>query len=74
LQKYGNISGDSGVRAFEIRPDSIAVQFASGVTYVYSVASAGAANIERMKTLARAGRGLSTFIATHVHDAYASKS
>lgn len=74
MTPYKNLSGESGVTAYDIGPDFIEVRFASGTTYRYDVDSAGAANVERMKTLARAGRGLSTFIAVHVRDAYASKS
>jgi hypothetical protein len=65
MKRYGNLSGNSGVTRFEIGRDSIPVEF-QGVLYLYTNESAGKANLERMKTLAQAGRGLSGFISRHV--------
>lgn len=67
---YGNIAGNSGVKAYETGPDRILVQFIDGKVYTYSNASAGAANIRKMKGLAKSGKGLSTFISQHVKDGY----
>jgi hypothetical protein len=74
LVRYKNRAGNSGVIAYEIGRDSIRVQFVDGEWYVYTVKSAGRDNIERMKTLARSGQGLSGFISTHVKDRFASRS
>jgi hypothetical protein len=65
MQPYGNRSGGSGVRAYEIGPDFIRVQFPRGEPYLYTYESAGRDNVERMKELAASGRGLSTFISQH---------
>jgi hypothetical protein len=73
MERYRNLSGDSGVLAFEVGDAAIAVQFRSGVIYDYTYASAGHGNIEQMKRLARAGQGLGTFISQNVHNAYACK-
>lgn len=73
MERYGNLSGDSGVFAYEIGEDSIAVEFREGHIYLYTTASAGAANIGEMQRLARAGRGLSSFIARVVRGRYAEK-
>lgn len=73
MRRYKNLDGNSGVRAYSIQPDSITVQFADGASYLYTYASAGKSNIEEMKFLAENGRGLSTFISQHVHDAYREK-
>jgi len=73
MQRYGNHSGDSGVVAYDIDAGQIVVQFRNGERYVYTEDSAGAANIARMQELARAGRGLSSYISQHVHDGYARK-
>ncbi|HZV67697.1 MAG TPA: hypothetical protein VFG03_22655 [Telluria sp.] len=73
MERYRALGGDSGVVAYQIGERAIAVQFHSGEIYHYTYASAGRRNIERMKRLARAGKGLSTFISQHVHDACASK-
>jgi hypothetical protein len=73
MQRYRDLSGTSGVTAYAIRPDAIDVQFAGGVVYTYTVASAGRAHIQQMKRLARSGSGLSTYISQHVRDAYADR-
>jgi hypothetical protein len=73
MTKYGNQSGNSGVTSFRIAPTSITVTFRDGATYLYTHTSAGAPNIEKMKILARAGLGLSTFISQHVKDRFARK-
>jgi hypothetical protein len=73
MQRYGNQSRESGVVAYDIDAGQIVVQFRNGDRYLYTEDSAGAANIARMQELARAGRGLSSFISQHVHDRYARK-
>ena len=73
MQRYGNQSRESGVVAYDIDAGRIVVQFRNGDRYLYTEDSAGAANIARMQELARAGRGLSSFISQHVHDRYARK-
>jgi hypothetical protein len=65
MERYKNLSGDSGVESFEIGPDFIEVQFHDRPSYMYTDQSAGRDNVEQMKHLARAGRGLSTFISQH---------
>jgi hypothetical protein len=70
MERYANQHGRSGVLAYEIGPEAIEVKFANGEVYRYSYRSAGRERVERMKALARAGRGLSTFISRHVRDDY----
>ena len=71
MKRYLDLSGDSGVVAYELRPDAIKVKFrGSDRVYVYSHASAGATHVAHMKRLAEAGKGLSTYISRHVHDRY----
>jgi hypothetical protein len=65
MEPYGNRQGDSGIVAYEAGADFIRVQFRSGEVYLYTHRSAGLENVERMKWLAAAGRGLSTFISQH---------
>jgi hypothetical protein len=74
LMRYGNRAGNSGVVAYEARRDCIRVKFVDGTIYTYTYRSAGRENIERMKVLARSGKGLSGFISTHVRDRFASKT
>jgi hypothetical protein len=73
MERYRNLDGDAGVAAYEIGRDYIRVRFVEGAVYRYTVASAGLQAIEEMKALARAGKGLTTFISRHVHDAYESR-
>jgi len=73
LKRYKNLSRDSGVVAYALSPGSIVVQFRDGWKYEYTEQSAGAAAVATMHGLAVAGRGLSTFISTHVRKAYARK-
>lgn len=73
MVRYKNLSGTSGVAAYETGRDSIAVEFEDGAIYLYTYRSAGRSNIEKMKSLAAVGCGLSTFIARYVRKAYAAK-
>lgn len=65
MKPYRNLSGHSGVVAYEIRPGAIVVKFRGGEAYTYSDQTATASAVAEMQRLARAGRGLSTFIARH---------
>jgi hypothetical protein len=73
MQRYKNISGNSGVIAYQTGRDCITIEFEDGAIYRYTCKSAGRANIEQMKALAAAGKGLSTFVVRHVRNAYAAK-
>jgi hypothetical protein len=71
MERYQNLSGDSGVQSYECGPDSIKVRFRDGPTYVYDDVRPGSQHVGRMKELARAGRGLSTYISQHIRTDYA---
>ncbi|HEY0733473.1 MAG TPA: hypothetical protein VGD69_01080 [Herpetosiphonaceae bacterium] len=73
MEQYQNLSGDSGVVAYEIGDDSITVEFSRGGVYRYDYESAGREAIERMKELAHAGRGLNTYINQTVKQQFAEK-
>jgi hypothetical protein len=73
MERYKNLGRDSNVAAYEIDSDRITVQFSDGSMYLYTYRSAGQVNIEQMKMLAKAGRGLNSFINTWVRKAYDSK-
>jgi hypothetical protein len=73
FEPYQNLSGDSGVTAYAIDADAIHVKFADE-TYTYNYARPGRTEVEHMKTLARTGRGLSTYISRHVKTRYATKT
>lgn len=46
MDHYKNLSGDSGVLAYELSPDAIVVQFNNGWKYEYTNHSAGASAID----------------------------
>ena len=71
MERYQNLSGDSGVLDYECGPESIKVHFRDGPTYVYDGVKPGSQHVMRMKELARAGRGLSTYISQHIGINYA---
>jgi len=73
METYRDVDSDSGVVAYEIGSDFIRIQFSTGSIYLYTDASAGAHNIDRMKQLARSGDGLNNFINTKVREKYARK-
>jgi len=73
METYKNLSGLSNVSAYEIGGESIKVWFKDGKGYLYDYSSAGRENIEKMKALAVAGRGLNTFINQHVLKDYSAK-
>ena len=73
MQKYGDDDHDTGVVAYETASGSITVKFREKGYYKYTIKSAGATAIRKMKALAKQGRGLSTFISQYVHNRYESK-
>jgi hypothetical protein len=71
VKLYGNRAGNSGVQAYETGRDFIVVKFAGRrKPYLYTGHSTSAANIRKMKELAKSGEGLSTFISQVVKDGY----
>ena len=73
MPHYRNLSGHSGVVSYETTADSITLTFVNGDRYLYTAARPGRAAVDRMKTLAKAGRGLSTFVSQRVREAYERK-
>jgi hypothetical protein len=62
MKAYKNLTGISGVSAYETGADFISIEFNHGPIYLYNYQSAGERNIEQMKYLANKGEGLATFI------------
>jgi len=75
MQPYKKLSGQSAVVAYEYGTDYITVRFQSGdyTTYTYRYGKAGISNVEQMKQLADAGRGLNTFINQNVRKLYSER-
>ena len=73
MERYKNLSGRSGVVAFEASADAIAVKFIDGGVYVDTYAEPGKQHVEAMKALAFKGRGLATYINRFVRDRFAER-
>jgi hypothetical protein len=73
MAQYGGNKRRTGVRGYEIGPDSIDVEFSSGWVYRFSYQKPGPLRVERMKQLAESGHGLSTFISKHVKNRFESR-
>jgi hypothetical protein len=73
MEKYRNLGGNSAVAAYELAKDSVKIGFTTHAVYLYTNQSAGSGNIRKMKTLALAGKGLSTFIDTNVKKLFSRK-
>lgn len=70
-ERYQDKAGDSGVAAYEILPDGIVLEFkVDGRRYLYSYAKPGKEHVEEMKVLAKAGKGLATYVNRFVRDNY----
>lgn len=73
MQKYANLSGNSGIDEFSLGPDYINVKFIGGPkVYTYSHLIPGRDHVEKMKAYALAGKGLSTYINQHMRTNYES--
>ena len=73
MTPYRGHAKKHGVLAYEIQPDAIDVEFTSGWIYRFSYEKPGVLRVERMKELAAAGQGLSTFISKHVKNRFESR-
>ncbi|MBS1683571.1 MAG: hypothetical protein JSS76_02380 [Bacteroidetes bacterium] len=71
MTRYPNLSGNSGVSAYESGDDYIALQFHDGHVYIYDYSYPGKKHVEQMKKLAKAGRGLTTYVNKYVRENYA---
>ena len=73
MERYKNLSGKSGVRAYQIREHSIVIEFEANGKYLYSYDRPGREHVEEMKKLAVEGLGLSTYTSKVVKKRYARK-
>ena len=73
MTEYKNLSGESGIVAYETGSDFIRIQFEDKEIYLYTENSSGAEHIAKMKELAEKGRGLNTYINQHVRSKYEKK-
>ncbi|MGZ4044537.1 MAG: hypothetical protein ACXVO9_15135 [Bacteroidia bacterium] len=73
MTRYRNRGGNSGVKSFDLGDTYIKVTFANGEIYVYDYLVPGKKHVEKMKILARAGKGLSTYISRYIQEKYSEK-
>ena len=73
MKRYRNLDGHSGVTAYECGDGFIRIRFVNGDTYEYTDKATGPKHVANMQQLARAGRGLATYVSRFVHDDYARK-
>ena len=73
MQAYNHSTRDTGVTAYQVSDDGIYVEFRDGSVYLYTIKSAGAVSIAKMKDLAAKGKGLTTYINRYVKKRYEKK-
>ena len=73
MTPYRNRSGHSSIAAYAFLDDGIVVRFVDGATYRYGLARPGRHHVGRMKSLAMAGQGLSTYINRYVREKYEAR-
>ena len=73
MTPYKNLSGNSGVTAYEIKEEGISVQFQKDAVYYYSYSAPGKEHVEIMKELAKQGKGLATYISQNIRGNFDSK-
>jgi hypothetical protein len=73
MTPYADVSGTSGIVAYEATPDAIIIRFVGGARYEYNEQKPGPAAVARMKALAANGRGLATYISRFVRESYFRK-
>ena len=74
MQIYKNLSGESGVEAYEIGMDFLIVRFRKGEPscYKYTNERTGTLHVEIMKSFAERGSGLNEYINKNVPKGYES--
>lgn len=70
---YKNLGGDSGIDSYNVGADRIIITFTTGASYEYTYHSAGVDHIENMKSLAKQGQGLNSYINKYVKKRYSRK-
>ena len=73
MERYRNLTGNSGVAGYRIEHDAIIVEFVEGSVLGYDSTRPGREIVEEMKKCAVAGRGLGDFIAKYARHCYASR-
>jgi len=64
---------ETGVIAYHNEENSITIQFQDGSYYLYDNEKPGADHVKKMKTRAKKGSELTTYISQHVQENYKRK-
>lgn len=70
MLRYEGASDNSGVVAYQPGADFIQLKFRDGRRYIYSYRCPGPKDVEAMKGLATAGKGLTTYVNKYVRDRF----
>ena len=70
---YKNLSGDSKIARYHIAKDALTIRYTDCSVYLYTNQSTSPETINKMKTLALAGKGLGTFINAGVKHRFSRK-
>ena len=62
MHHYINGEANSDIKAFELSPDAITVEFSDATVHLYNCSSTGVANIQQMKHLELSGRDMNAYI------------
>ncbi len=73
MNPYNDVTDEGHIIDYEIGPDFIKITFQNNSVYTYTEESVGTDNLELMKSLAKRGSGLGSFIHYNVRYNYADK-
>lgn len=73
MTPYKNLNENSGIKAYQLLPDGIKLEFADGSIYLYNISANGERAIKIMKALAKKGIGLTTYINQEIRGNFAEK-
>jgi hypothetical protein len=73
MQRYLSAQKNTGIIAYQIAPDAISIKFRDGSVYLYTNVKPGKTHVTNMKSLAKKGEGLTTYINQHVRENYYEK-
>lgn len=73
MEKYRDLSENSGVTGYEILEEGIVLQFGSEKFYLYDYQMPGKDHVENMKVLVERGEELTTYINQYVRENYRRK-
>ena len=73
LENYSGFSSGGGVTGYKFLREGLILQFKSGDLYLYDYKKPGKYHIEIMKTLAKQGKGLTTYVNQNVRENYKEK-